>query len=184
MERIEDKIFEQQKGEFLDIFYKIDKENPDKADIQKAEAMIRSNPHIWEIGMGVADSFLKTFLDKLNPDKGQQLLLEAEALSIKERLGYNSSCQIEKLVIDQIMFCWAGVIYMEGKVLAIMMEGGYNRQSGEYWQNTLTRYQNRYQRAIETLARVRRLNKGIAFQFNIAANGGQQVNVNEAKKEG
>lgn len=185
MERIEDQniAFEQQKAEFREIIQKIDKKNPDKTDIQKAEAMIRRNPSLWEITMGVAGSTLKRFLDKLATIKSQQLIIEAETLSIKESLGYNSSNQIEKLIIDQVLFCWAGVNYAENHVFTMLTEGGMPLSTLNYWQETLSRYQNRYLRAIETLARVRKLNKGIAFQVNIATNGGQQVNVNERAKE-
>ena len=115
-------VFEQQKTEFLELFDKIDKSKPDSEDIQKAEAMIRRNPHVWEIGMGVAGSIVKTFLDKTHSGKSQQLIAEAEALSIKERLGYNASNQIEKLVIDQVLFCWAGVNYVEYAVFSLLTD--------------------------------------------------------------
>lgn len=184
MEKIEDqnRAFEQQKADFLAIFNRIDKKDPGKADIQKAEAMIRSNPHLWEIGAGAAGSTLNLFLEKITPDKRTKLFLWAELLSIKERLGYGLSCQIEKLLIDQIMYCWAGVVYVERCVSEAITTSGSMR-SLDHWQNTLTRYQNRYLRAIETLARVRKLNKSISLQVNIATEGGKQVNVNEVKKE-
>lgn len=176
-------VFAQQKAEFLELFNKIDRDKPDPEDIRKAEEMIEINPHVWEIGMGVVGSTLHVFLGKITGNKGQKLIFEAEALSIKERLGYNSSNQIEKLIIDQIMYCWAGVHYVEGHVSAMLTEGSFPLSTLEYWQGTLTRYQNRYLRAIETLARVRKLNKSIAVQFNIATDGDQQVNVGELKKE-
>lgn len=186
MEKIEDqnRVFEHQKSDFLDILNKIDKKDPEEADIQKAKAMITSNPHLWEISMGAVGTTLNLFLEKISPNKNTKLFLWAELLSIKERLGYGSSCQIEKLIIDQIMYCWAGVIYMERQVSEVIVTSGCNRQNLDHWQNTLTRYQNRYLRAIETLARVRRLNKSIAFQVNIAADGGQQVNVNSDNSGG
>jgi len=174
----------QEENEFRELISKIDKRNPDPEDVRKAEDLVRSNHHLWKIGMGIAGSTLKMFLDKITTSKSEQLLLEAEALSLKESLGYSSCNTIEKLAIEQIMFCWAGMNYMEIKVSAIMVNGEYDRQCGEYWQNTLTRYQNRYLKAIETLARIRKLSKSIALQVNIATDGGQQVNVGEVKKDG
>jgi hypothetical protein len=49
---------------------------------------------------------------------------------------------------------------------------------GMYWEKRLTAAQRRFTRACETLARVRKLSRNTpALQFNIAASGGQQVNV-------
>jgi hypothetical protein len=49
---------------------------------------------------------------------------------------------------------------------------------GAYWDNLLTTHQARFLRAIETLARVRRLARNTpALQINIAREGGKQVNV-------
>lgn len=175
-------LFEKQKRMFGEVINKIARGDQDLDTIQMAEGMISINPHVWEVGKGVAGSLLRQFLDKMSSKKDQQLFLTAEAASIKERLGYSSSCQAEKLIIDQIMFCWAGMIHVESVVSGAMRREGLSLREGEYWQNTLVRYQNRYLRAIETLARVRKLSKGIAFQVNIATDGGQQVNVSEAKK--
>ncbi|OIO36537.1 MAG: hypothetical protein AUJ74_02320 [Candidatus Omnitrophica bacterium CG1_02_44_16] len=175
-------VFEQQKAEFIELFDKINKDKPDPEDLRKAGAMLGKNPHLWQIGMGIGGSTLYAFLGKITKNESQQLIFEAEMMSLKERLGYISSNQIEKLIINQIIFCWVGVNYVERHVFAMLTERGLQLSTLEYWQGTLTRYQNRYLRAIETLARVRKLNKGIAFQVNIATDGGQQVNVNEPEK--
>jgi hypothetical protein len=47
-----------------------------------------------------------------------------------------------------------------------------------YWEKKLSAAQRRFTRACETLARVRKLSSNVpALQLNIAASGGQQVNV-------
>jgi len=49
---------------------------------------------------------------------------------------------------------------------------------GIFWEKRLSAAQRRFTRACETLARVRKLSRNTpALQFNIAASGGQQVNV-------
>jgi hypothetical protein len=49
---------------------------------------------------------------------------------------------------------------------------------GEYWDNLLSSTQARFIRAIEALARVRRLARNTpALQINISREGGKQVNV-------
>jgi hypothetical protein len=48
----------------------------------------------------------------------------------------------------------------------------------ELWDKLLRQAQRRHLRAMESLARIRKLSKGIDFvQVNIATNGGQQVKV-------
>jgi hypothetical protein len=49
---------------------------------------------------------------------------------------------------------------------------------GIYWEKRLTAAQKQFTRACETLARVKKLSRNTpALQFNIAASGGQQVNL-------
>ena len=175
-------VSEQDKAEIFELFDKVDKDNPAPEDLRKVKAILSRNPHLWGMSKGVADSNLSGFIGKITNNKFQQLIFEAEALSKKERLGYNSSSQIEKLIIDEIISCWVGLRFVETNVFAKLSENGVAFSVFNFWQETLSRYQNRHLKAIETLARVRKLSKGIAFQVNIATDGGQQVNVGEVKK--
>ncbi len=170
----------QEKAEFSELLDKVDCKNPSADDIKKAEIMLRDKAYLW-CASGIAGSIVDRFLEQLNPQKSQQLLIKADAQRVKDELGYWSANQIERLIIEQVLYCWAGVNYVEGKVFSGMLEGGYDIRVGEYWQNTLSKYQKRYLRAVETLARVRKLNKSIALQVNIATDGGKQVNINEVK---
>ena len=170
-------------NEFYGLIEKIDRKNPDKVDILRAESLMRRYySQISAQSLSMAGSIVKNFLDKLNPQKSQQLLMAAEASHVKEKLGYSSSNQIERLLIEQILFCWAGVNYVENHVAALLTQSGFSLNTLEYWQKTLTRYQNRYLKAIETLARVRKLN--VSIQFNIATNGGKQLNVGNMPNKG
>lgn len=172
-------LLKEETNRFLELLSKIDKEKPDLKDLREAEDLASNNPNLWQVGMGYAGSVLEQFIDKLNPIKGQQLMLKTEMMSIKENLGYNASDQSERLIIDQIMLCWAGMNYAEARMHNLLTGGDYSLHTGEYWQDNLTRYQNRYLKAIETLARIRRLNKSVVLQVNIATEGGKQINVNK-----
>jgi hypothetical protein len=178
-QRQQELLLKNETSRFLDLFAKIDGENPDLKDLWEAEKIACSNPSIWQVGLGYSGSILEQFIDKLNPSKGQQLILKTEIMSIKNNLGYNTSNESERLIIDQILLCWAGMNYAEARMHNLLTGGDYLIRTGEYWQDNLTRYQNRYLKAIEMLARVRRLNKNMILQVNIASDGGQQVNVNK-----
>jgi len=172
-------LLKEETKKFLDLINKIDKEKPDATDLQEAEHMVSLNPSLWQVGMGYTGSTLEQFINKTCPSKGQQLILKAEIMSIKENLGYNTSDQSERLIIDQIMLCWIEMNYAAGRMHGLLTGGEYSIRTGEYWQENLTRYQNRYLKAIETLVRIRRLNKGMVLQVNIATDGGKQINVNK-----
>ena len=65
-----------------------------------------------------------------------------------------------------------------GTDLAGVMKRSITLTLGMYWDRRLSAAQKRFTRACETLARVRKLSLNTpALQFNIAANGGQQVNL-------
>ena len=175
----EELLLKEETNKFLALMYKIDKEKPDPKDLREAENMVSKNPALWQVGLGYSGSVLDSFINNLNPNKQQQLIIKAEVLSIKEKLGYNTASQSERLIIDQIMLCWASMNYVEGRVHSLLRQSGYPLSTGEYWQENLTHYQKRYLGAVETLARIRKLNKGMVLQVNIATEGGKQVNVNK-----
>lgn len=180
----QDEMLKQKEIEdFVNAFKRVDSEKPSSEDVARVQKMLMLHPNFWKIGEGLSGSALYSYICSITKSKGNQLLIEAEVKDIKEQLGYSAINQIEKLIIDQILLCWVGVTHIERRLLNLMTEGTHTTEQGEYWQNTLTRYQNRYLRAIETLARVRKQYKGIAFQVNIATDGGQQVNVNEVNKK-
>ena len=163
---------------FSAMLQKIDKKEPTEEDLEEAKKMLMDNPHLLQLSQGWSGSRLQQFLDKLGTNKNTQLLLEAEIMSIKDNLGYSSANQMEKLIIEQILSCWARINYVEDLMSAILTQNGLPFKTLEYWQNTLTHCQNRYLKAIETLARIKKINKAIALQVNIATEGGKQINVN------
>jgi hypothetical protein len=77
------------------------------------------------------------------------------------------------LLIDQIVVCWLQMYITQYSYSSVMAESVTLNQ-GNYWERRLTIVQGRYLRAMETLARVRRLSRVTPLQVNI---GGQQVNV-------
>jgi hypothetical protein len=91
--------------------------------------------------------------------------------TIMAELGYTEALPMERLLIEHIGACWVELQVIEHSFLVHLSEGG----SSLVWHDKrLTSAQNRYLKAIETLARVRRLARVTPLQLNI---GGQQVNV-------
>jgi len=92
---------------------------------------------------------------------------------IVEEIAGPEATVIEKLLAEQIGICWLHVRHVEIKYAHLK---SYTLSEGEYYQRCLDQAQKRYLRAIKTLAQIRKL--GVhALQVNIAAEGGQQVNL-------
>jgi hypothetical protein len=108
-----------------------------------------------------------------------QTFVTNETNQLKQYLGYMESPPLEQLLIDHILTLRLHLHRAEMKYNDAVVA---NRSAADtvtiYQDKHLTSTQSRYLRAIETLARVRRLARNTpSLQINIAREGGQQVNV-------
>jgi hypothetical protein len=78
------------------------------------------------------------------------------------------------MLIEQIALCWLRLSIVEVRHADHTTSGSIGISQADYWDRALSAAQRRYLRAIESLARVRRLLHPNAVQVNI---GAQQVNV-------
>jgi hypothetical protein len=95
---------------------------------------------------------------------------------LRGALGYETASALERLLIDVILAAWQDY-HLFAMVYAQRTSESFTLSNMEQWERVLASKEARYLRAIEELARVRRLLKLPALQVNIAAAGGQQVNV-------
>jgi len=141
----------------------------DLAALRKA---LDAHPDAWRILGDLAqlamDSVVDYFYKPMGEDaEGYRQSARRAAGAIKRDLGYRTASPLEDLLIEQVAICWLRV-YVAEIYVTLAKEG----ESLDYWNRQIAAAQGRYLRAIETLARVRRL--GVpAVQVNI---GAQQVN--------
>jgi hypothetical protein len=91
-------------------------------------------------------------------------------------LAHDNASPLEVLLIDAVVLCYQD--YFSFALLSNMHNKREMTLNGmEQWERVLASKETRYLRAIETLARVRRLLKLPGPQVNINLPGGQQVNV-------
>jgi hypothetical protein len=94
-----------------------------------------------------------------------------------EELGYANSPPLERILIEQVIVCWVNLYVLEINSATKLRES-HSTETGLYWDRRLTGAQQRFRRASESLARIRKLSRNTpALQFNIATSGGQKVNV-------
>jgi hypothetical protein len=97
--------------------------------------------------------------------------------ALKRELGSEGAPLMEQLLIQQAALCWLKLNLVELSYNTVMRQS-ITLTMGIYWEKRLTAAQRRFTRACESLARVRKLSRNTpALQFNIATEGGQQVNL-------
>jgi len=108
---------------------------------------------------------------------GFAVILEKYLPQLKKDLGYELAPAIEKLSIDGVAISWLRWQQIEYKY-TWQNRQGLSLNQAAYWDKSLTAAHARYLRALESLAKIRKLaRRDPALQVNIAAQGGQQVNV-------
>lgn len=108
----------------------------------------------------------------LTPSWAANAILSQELEEKKQEYGWEKASAIERDLISHLLKAYANKCLTERKANALFNRE-HNTASGLYWQGRVRAEQNNYLRAVEMLARVRRLLTP-AMQLNIAKN--QQVN--------
>ncbi|HJQ32941.1 MAG TPA: hypothetical protein VJ866_12215 [Pyrinomonadaceae bacterium] len=103
------------------------------------------------------------------------MIWEEQAREMHKGLGYDAAPLLERMLIEHVVLCYFRLSITELQFSAVTSHGGTFAQVGHY-QRLVGAAQKRFTRAAESLARVRKLSR-LSVQINIAAEGGQQVNV-------
>ncbi len=164
--------------EAVQLYQKLAKEkNPCDEDIHRLRRLVVSMPAAWPLATRTMSSIRGAIIEKMSHGATRACML-AEVDILTKQLGYETAPPLERLLIEHIITVRLRVIHAEHKYTHCVMNQSITFREGEYWDNLLSSTQARFLRAIETLARVRRLARNTpALQINIAREGGQQVNV-------
>ncbi len=162
---------------FLDLIEKTDRRAPKPADLAALRAMLQENPELWRVAGDLAHTAALAVVAKM-----RAYPLVAESLKrgwdvMKDELGYQLASPLERLLVEQVILCWLHLNAAELEY-ADVIGGSSFAHVVDHCERRLSSAQTRYLRACETLARIRKLARSTpALQVNIAADGGQQINV-------
>ena len=158
------------------ILEKANTEDPDPADVRALQRVLRESPDLWrEYGGGLAHQAIVHLLDNISMMVLVREFAKREVEAIRRSLGYDHAPEIERLLIDQVILCWLRLNLLEQRYTSIRNERAIGIDQAAFLERRLSAVQRRFLRAVETLARVRKVTRQtVAFQVNI---GGQQVNV-------
>ena len=176
-----EKVSREDVAAIRDIITKTNKKNPKSEDVAQLKKMLTESPKLWRI----AGDFSEHALWKITEDiDGTPFVIESARVGVeklKEDLGYTDAPPLEKMLITQAALCWLRLNLVE-RTHWVKTYENHSTETGLYWDRRLLTAQRRFTRACESLARIRKLSRNLpALQVNIAAEGGQQVNVAQTK---
>jgi hypothetical protein len=162
--KVVDKYTIYDKGLF-DLVIAANREKPAKADIEKLKLVLADNPNI---ALDLGDLSIQAELQIIEnaiTQQGMAICTTKYCADMRDKLGYKNANALERPLIEHVVLCWLRLYVTELRYEATM-KGNITLTQGRYWEDRLSINQKRYLRAVETLARVRRLN--INVQINLA----------------
>jgi hypothetical protein len=169
---------EQIRTRFQDLLGKT-KESPRSQDVKALSDLLVGNKSL-ELWRGVASAGYLAELTVIENARATTAVKECwkhRLQVLKKELGADDAPLLEQLLIQQAALCWLKLNLVELSYSSTMRQS-ITLTLGVYWEKRLTAAQRRFTRACEALARVRKLSRNTpALQVNIAAEGGQQVNL-------
>ena len=151
---------------WLELFKKTNKEKPEKADLAALGAFLADHPDaITRVG-NLANQVEIKLLGRFDHSQVQLLTTGVYCRELRTELGHEKATPLEKGLIDHVVVCWLRLHICELDYQ--MYNRGVTLPLANYWEHKLSAHQKRYLRAVETLARVRKLN--VSIQVNVAQN--------------
>lgn len=159
-----------------ELIRKTNKESPRDEDVTALRKLLDEYPELWR-GVG---SMAKRVLNNIarcyyGKNAYAQELAVRQANDMRDQLGFKDAPPLEKILIEQVLVCYLNPYSLELFAAWKVVES-HATEAGLYWDRRLTGAQGRFTRACESLAKVRRLSRP-NVQINVAAEGGQQLNV-------
>jgi len=142
-------------------------------DFTRFRELAAENPSSVPAWWAAMDTMRRNLISKMSSG-GSRACLLAEMDALKVELRLEQAPPMERLLIDNIITLKFRMVYVEFGYNQALTQGA----QVEYWDNLLTTTQNRFLKAVECLARIRKLGVSTTtLQLNIAQAGGQQINV-------
>lgn len=149
--------------------------DPDPKDIDRLRQLVAETPGVLFSAISATQTVRDQLIEKTSHGIAQAYML-AEVDKLKDELNYATVPPLERLLIDHILTVRLRLVLVENSYNRAVVYQNASCDMNAYWDSLLTSAHIRFLRAIETLARVRRLARNTPLQINIAGAGGKQVN--------
>jgi len=152
----------------------LDRANHERMRRAAIRRVFRDYPDIWTDARTTFTKVEHELMKAAGYSKNTNgLIIEQVLESMRTELGYQEAPLLEQLLIEHVVLAWLDFDTVQ-RQYAMMNSDNHTQAVGIYRDRRMNSAQQRYLRAIEALARVRRLAQGTPLQVNI---GGQQINV-------
>lgn len=169
------RAYPQEVKELQTLLDKADKDDPKSKDRRALALFLSKHPHLWRYVGDFMEQAALNLVDTMQSTPVARTAISAAADELPHDLALPGDGELERLLIQQIVLCWLRLAYVEHQFTGATMKGDNTMTQVQHWDKRLNAAQRRYLRAIETLARVRKL--GVpAVQVNIAQQQVNQVN--------
>jgi hypothetical protein len=156
---------------------------PDPKDVARFRELAVAHPYLWPYASQVSQGMREYIVNLVTDGRARAFILAGLDI-LKKELGHDSAPALEKLLIDHILTARTRLYWVEQVYTRQICENTNAPAAGAWADNLLTSAHNRFLRAVETLAKVRRLARNSPlFQLNIANEGGRQFVVGEMHAE-
>ncbi len=162
---------QQQLRELKALITKADKKHTTPADVAALRHALHEHPRLWRVAGDLAAQARRHTINELHATPAMKESLTYGLEAMQRDLGYTDAPMLERLLIEQVLLCWLRLNLDEYRYTTADTQGGTFAKL-RYWEQRLAGSQARYVRAIDALARVRKLARPTPLQVNI---GGQQV---------
>lgn len=135
---------------------KVNRERPSPADVARINEILEKLPNLaLALGNLANQTELQILENAFRKDRGYALIISKRLSAMRDDLGYQKADLIERSLIEHVVLCWLRLMTTELRYEAAMKDATLSQ--GAYWEKKLSSNQKRYLRAIEGLARFRRL---------------------------
>lgn len=159
--------------EFVALIERTNLERPDPKDVETLELLLEERPGLWRLVGDLARNVSEVLIQNMKPSEALAAGVRRGLKELKKDLEYPEAPMLEKLLIEQVLVCWVEFHHTQWRHSQIAQSQSATPIAA-YWEKRLSASQRRYLRAIETLARVRKLTSRGPIQVNI---GARQVNL-------
>jgi len=145
---------------------------PTDEDLAAARKLLKGSPDLWRVYGDVCDMVTRNVISGIRAAAGVKESISAGREAMLHQFGYETAPLMERMLIDHILLCWLRLQLAEHRYTSFW-QGDGSTELAMFWEKRLSAVQRRYLRAVETLARIRRMDLP-AIQVNVAD---KQVNI-------
>lgn len=146
----------------------VNAKNPTKAQLAELREALTTAPALVKQIGDMSRQIKGMVIGNMAARPALRIAVEAKADSLTKELRAEGASPLEGLLIDQVVIAWLRWQRAELAYQQMFESQGVSAARASYLEKHLTATQGRYLRAIESLARVRRLLRRAPVQVNIA----------------